>query len=71
LLSPDYVLSALLNLDTNKATGPDGIPPKLLKETAHQIAQSLCFLVNLSLQYGSLPEECMETSQCDTNFQEM
>ena len=35
LLSPDDVLSALLNLDTNKATGPDGIPAKLLKETAH------------------------------------
>ncbi len=53
LLSPDDVLSARLNLDTNKATGPDGIPPKLLKETAHQIAQSLCFLFNLSLQSGS------------------
>ena len=40
VLSPDDVLAALLNLDTNKATGPDGISPRLLTETAHQIAPS-------------------------------
>ena len=52
------VLVALLNLaDSNKATGPDGIPPRLLKETAHQIAPSLCSLFNQSLSSGSLPDE--------------
>ncbi|CAB3981872.1 Hypothetical predicted protein [Paramuricea clavata] len=53
----DDVLIVLLNLDTNKATGPDGIPPRVLKETAHQIAPSLCSLFNRSLNSGSLPEE--------------
>ena len=53
----DDVLIVLLNLDTNKATGPDGIPPRLLKETAHQIAPSLCSLFNRSLNSGSLPED--------------
>ncbi len=56
-LSPDDVLAALLNLDTNKATGPDGIPPRILKECAYQIASSLCLLLNQSLQLSTLPEE--------------
>ena len=56
-LCVDDVLVALLNLDSNKATGPDGIPPRLLKETAHQIALSLCSLFNQSLSSGSLPDE--------------
>ena len=56
-LCVDDVLVALLNLDGNKATGPDGIPPRLLKETAHQIAPSLCSLFNQSLSSGSLPDE--------------
>ena len=56
-LSPDDVLAALLSLDTNKATGPDEIPPRILKDCAHQIAPSLCLIFNQSLQLGSLPEE--------------
>jgi hypothetical protein len=51
------VLNVLLNHDTNKATGPDGILPRLLKETAHQIAPSLCSLSNQSFNGGSLPED--------------
>ena len=47
----------LRTLDVNKATGPDGISPRLLKETAHQIAPSLSTLFNRSLDSGSLPEE--------------
>ena len=57
ILSPDDVLVALLNLDTNKATGPDSISPRLQKESAHQIAPSLCQLFNQSLADGSLPDE--------------
>ena len=34
------VSEALLTLDPNKATGPDGIPCRLLKKTARQIAPS-------------------------------
>ncbi|CAB4036479.1 Hypothetical predicted protein, partial [Paramuricea clavata] len=53
----DDVLVVLQNLDAGRATGPDGIPPRLLKETAHQIAPSLCSLFNRSLNSGSLPED--------------
>ena len=51
------ILESLLTLDPNKATGPDGIPCRLLKETARQIAPSLTQLLNLSLSCGSLPDD--------------
>ena len=37
-LTTEEVLNTLLALDPNKATGPDGIPPRLLRETAQQIS---------------------------------
>ena len=46
----------LKSLDTAKATGPDCIPAKLLKETADVIAPSLCKLFNKSISSGSLDE---------------
>ena len=48
------VLAALKPLEVGKATGPDEIPAKLLKETASVIAPSLCKIFNKSLQLGSL-----------------
>lgn len=56
-LSSEDILVALLNIDTSKAAGPDGISPRLLKETSCQIAPSLCLLLNQSLRNDSLPEE--------------
>ncbi|CAB4038149.1 Hypothetical predicted protein, partial [Paramuricea clavata] len=54
-LSEADVSSVLHNLDINKAQGPDGIPARLLKETARQIAPSLTALFNKSLNTGVLP----------------
>ena len=51
------VFSVLYNLDVNKAQGPDGIPARLLKETARQIAPSLTVLFNKSLRTGVLPRD--------------
>lgn len=51
------VFNVLANLDTSKATGPDEIPARILKETAHEIAPSLCELFNKSLRLGSLPTD--------------
>ena len=49
------VLAVLSSLDVNKASGPDKIPARILKETPHEIAPSLCELFNKSLRLGSLP----------------
>jgi hypothetical protein len=53
----EEVLNTLLALDPNKAAGPDGIPPRLLKETAQQIAPSLTELFNRSLSCGVFPDD--------------
>jgi hypothetical protein len=42
VLTPDDVANVLRTLDNDKAHGPDGIPVRLLTETASQIAPSLC-----------------------------
>ena len=51
----ELVLTSLKQLDVNKATGSDGIPARLLKETADQMAPSLTLLFNKSLRLGIFP----------------
>ena len=46
----------MYNLDSNKATGPDGIGNRLLKETASSLASPLSKLFNKSLQNGEFPD---------------
>ena len=52
----EMVLTFLKQLDINKATGSDGIPVRLLKETADQISPSLTMLFNKSLRLGIFRE---------------
>ena len=56
-MSPSFYIAALKTLEIGKATGPDEIPAKLLKQTASVIAPSLCKIFNKSLQLGSLPSD--------------
>ena len=46
----DEVNTLLGEVEPFKATGPDGIPPKLLKELAYVLAPSLALLFNASLK---------------------
>ena len=46
-----------MNLDINKAHGPDNIPARLLKEAAAQSAPFLCSLFNTSLRIGVVPDD--------------
>ncbi len=56
-LLEEEVLAVIMNLDHNKAHGPDNMPARLLKETASQIAPSLCSLFNKSLGIGVVLDE--------------
>ena len=47
---------------TDKATGPDGISARLLKECSNEIAPSLTALFNKSLSLGKVPEEWKEAN---------
>ena len=54
-VSPDEINDILKSLKTGKATGPDGISPRMLKEAASSIAPSLAHLINFSLQSHVFP----------------
>ena len=61
LCSPDLlcdveeVVELLSSLDTTKASGPDNISARMLKETARSIAPSVTKLFNHCLRNGTLP----------------
>ena len=60
---PDLMCSSanvgelLLTLDVNKATGPDGLSARLLREAALVISDPLSKLFNMSLNRGKLPRD--------------
>ena len=54
------------NIDVTKASGPDNISGRILKECAKEILPSLTKLLNLSLSLGKSAWE-LETGKCVTN----
>jgi hypothetical protein len=62
-LSKEEVMTVIMNLDSNKAQGPDNIPARFLKETAMQITPSLCALFNKSPRVGAIPRVWEATDQ--------
>ena len=55
VISQEDVMDILKLLDTNKASGPDLVSPKLLKEGASVLSLHLCKLFNTSLMTSSFP----------------
>ena len=53
----DGVVKLLCDLKPNKASGPDMIPNRVLKEAAVEIAPFLVMLFQASLDQGTLPKE--------------
>lgn len=60
LLSTEYVVKSLRNLDVRKSTGTDEMGPRLLKMAAPFIAESLTYVCNLSIQTGTFPVKWKE-----------
>ena len=54
-ISIEGVDKLLQGLSPNKASGPDEISPKILKEIHHEIAPILTLIFNLSLETGVVP----------------
>ena len=54
-ISIEGVDKLLQGLSPNKASGPDEISPKILKELHHEIAPILTLIFNLSLETGVVP----------------
>ena len=57
LVTPAAIEEKLSKLNVNKAYGPDGVPPILLKELRKCLSTPLSYLFNKSLETGKLPEE--------------
>jgi hypothetical protein len=51
------VQKLLCHLNPHKATGPDQVSPRLLKETAKQISPALTLVFQASINQGKVPEE--------------
>ena len=60
------IVSLLRNINTKKASGPDGISCWVLKEAAEEIAPFLQFIFNQSLTTGQVPGDwkCANVTQC-------
>ena len=56
-ISEEGVEKLLKNLNLHKAGGPDGLPAKVLKECASEIAPYLTKIFQKSLQEGNVPDD--------------
>jgi hypothetical protein len=56
-ITQEWVHKLLCHLNPHKATGPDQISPRLLKETAKQISPALTLVYQASINQGKVPEE--------------
>ena len=54
-INPQECEDKLVNLKQNKSTGPDGIPPFILKSSAEVISHPLCSVINSSINTASFP----------------
>ena len=57
IVHEDGVLQLLRQLKTNKATGPDELSARVLKEAADIVAGPLCDIINQSLKFSSVPAD--------------
>jgi hypothetical protein len=64
VLEEREVITALKNLDPNKANGPDQIPPGFLKECAQSLAKPLTIIFNRSLETGRVPSGWKKAKVC-------
>ena len=59
-LNKPGLLKLLLNLDPNKANGPDNVPTKFLKICAHEVVDMYLVLFQASLDQGVVPPDWKE-----------
>ena len=57
LLQPWHVYNELKKVKVSKSCGPDGIPPKLIKEFAYELSTPLTDVLNASFQEGFVPHQ--------------
>ncbi len=56
-LHPWVVYEQLKKIKANKASGPDGISPKIIKEFAYEFSSPICDILNSSYTEGVVPSQ--------------
>ena len=56
-VDPKGVMKLLNNLNMHKASGPDGLSARVLKECSSEISPMLAFIYNESLAQGTVPDD--------------
>ena len=56
-ITSEGIAKLLLNLNPNKAAGPDEIKPRVLKELATEITPILTIIFQISLESGVVPSD--------------
>ena len=64
ILTPLEVESVLKSLPIGKASGPNGLSNRILKELSKELAFPLCVLFNRSLREGEVPRQWKEANIC-------
>ena len=64
ILTPLEVESVLKSLPIGKASGPNGLSNRILKELSKELAFPLCVLFNRSLSQGEVPRQWKEANIC-------
>ena len=57
IITPLAVQNKLKNLNPNKSQGPDRVPARVLKELGVELSKPLCYLFNLSIEIGIVPND--------------
>ena len=60
IITKDAVKNKLKGLNTDKATGPDKIPPFLLKTFCNELSLPISMIFNQSISEGSVPKQWKE-----------
>ena len=64
VLSPFEVESVLKSLPVAKASGPDGLSNRVLRELSKELSVPYCSLFNQSLRVGTVPISYKEANVC-------
>ena len=64
VLTTDEVESVLKILPVGKATGPNGLSKRILRELSHELSNPYCSLFNQSLDTGDVPSSYKEANVC-------
>ena len=57
LVNKIWVENQLRLLKRSKATVPDNLPPEMLKDCSNELSGPLCYLINLTVINGTIPNE--------------